>query len=132
MAIDLGSMSPQNRPPAVSGPTGGSVSLEAGTSEASAGSKPVTSRPTSELGADTSKSIAQGGQSFSQGIGKQAVGPVPTPVGDMTNQSKGPGTASGFPSSGDGSGTGLVAKPGVIGQTKAKARPMTGGFLGSK
>jgi hypothetical protein len=118
-----------NRPPAQP-----RVILGPGTSSVSAGSKPVTSQPTSTLGADASKGFAQAGQVLSQ-VPVEAVGPVRARPGNPGNKSGRDGdTHSGFPDAGAGPGTGLVTKPGIMGQTKTrhKGGALPPGFSGSR
>ena len=75
----------------------------------------------------------EGGQIFSQGLDKGFVLPVPSQPGDMTNQSKGAGISDGKPAAGMGPGTGLVTKPGTIGQTNARPRtPFNPAAFGAK
>ncbi len=122
----INSMIPdQNRPPAQPG-----VSLEPSTTQASAGSTPAGPQPQSPQSNDSTKLLSQAGQLFSQGgVGSPVVNAPIAPTGDSTNVISGGGMTSAGPAAGMGPGTGLVTKPGTIGQTKARQRPMQGGFL---
>jgi hypothetical protein len=93
---------------------------------------PVTSKPTSDLGASGSQIISDAGQLGSQ-LGRKPVGPVQTPPGAATgNVSTNPaGMAGSTPPAGMGPGTGLITKPGIMGETLAPPRGDHGfGFVG--
>jgi hypothetical protein len=77
----------------------------------------VTSKATPTLDAENSGVLAEAGQSFSQGIGVKPVLQAEPERGDNDeNVSSNPkGKVSGFPDSGAGPGTGLVAKSGIKG-----------------
>ncbi len=96
-------------------------------SEQSAGPPNVSPNAAGQIGNDSTKSLAEGGQSFSQGIGiKPLLEAGKGDVGDNTNNSGTPsGKTGNFPDAGGGPGNGR--QPAAQGSTVAKtlAQPRT-------
>jgi hypothetical protein len=91
----------------------------------------VTSQPTSDLQHGGSKLFMQAGQILSQGLGRLPGGPIPARPGPGGNVAS---AGVPFPAAGQGPGTGLTTKPGIVGDTLARPRTPfgQGGFGGSK